>query len=164
LKERSLVVPTIFLQAAIGLIGIGALAFLLWEPHIEGRNVHATLFEIYFKDPFLAYAYVASIPFFVALYQAFKVLGYIGQNKAFSQVTVKALRTIKYCALAIIGFVAVSVIFIHPMFGDNDDRPAGVFMRILVTFASIVIATAATMFERVLQNALDMKSENDLTV
>jgi hypothetical protein len=105
MKMRSLVVPTIFLQAVIVLIGIGALALMLWEPHIEGRNAHATLFEIYFKDPFLAYAYLASIPFFVALYQAFKVLGYIRQNKAFSQVTVKSLRTIKFCALAIIGFV-----------------------------------------------------------
>src|SRR6266581_6863700 len=108
MKRRS----TIFLQVVIGLIGIGTLALMLWEPHIEGRNVHATLFQIYFKDPFLAYAYVASIPFFVALYQAFKVLGYAGQNKVFSQEAVKALRTLKYCAIAIIGFVAVSVIFI----------------------------------------------------
>ena len=103
---------TIFLQVVIVLIGIGALALLLWEPHIEGRNAHATLFEIYFKDPFLAYVYIASIPFFVALYQAFKVLGYAGQNKVFSQAAVKALRTIKYCAIAIIGFVAVGEIFI----------------------------------------------------
>ena len=153
---------TIFLQIVIVLIGIGALALMLWEPHLEGRNAHATLFEIYFKDPFLAYAYISSIPFFVALYQAFKVLGYAGQNKVFSQAAVKALRTIKYCAIAIIGFVAVSVIFM--MFGDKDDRPAGVFMRILITFPSIVVATAAAMFERILQNAVDIKSENDLTI
>src|SRR5499426_3723603 len=101
---------TIFLQMVIVLIGIGALALMLWEPHIEGRNAHATLFEIYFKDPFLAYAYIGSIPFFVALYQAFKVLGYAGQNKIFSQAAVKALRTIKYCAIAIVGFVSVSVL------------------------------------------------------
>src|SRR6266576_1410973 len=123
---------TIFLQVVIVLIGIGALALMLWEPHIEGRNAHATLFEIYFKDPFLAYAYIASIPFFVALYQAFKVLGYAGQNKVFSQEAVKALRTIKYCALAIIGFVAVSVLFM--VHGDREDRPGGTFMRILVAF------------------------------
>jgi len=153
---------TIFLQVVIVLIGIGTLALMLWFPHIEGRNAHATLFEICFKDPFLAYAYIASIPFFVALYQAFKVLGYVRQNKTFSQPTVKALRTIKYCAIAIIGFVAVGVIFI--MLGDKDDRPPGVFMSILTTFASIVIATAAAMFERILQNAVDIKSENDLTV
>src|SRR5919205_3694303 len=107
--ERS---STIFLQIVIVLIGIGTLALMLWEPHIEGRNAHATLFEIYFKDPFLAYAYIASIPFFVALYQAFKVLGYAGQNKVFSQEAVKALRTIKYCAISMIGFVAVGEIFI----------------------------------------------------
>ena len=86
---------TIFLQVVIVLIGIGALALMLWEPHLEARNAHATLFEIYFKDPFLAYAYIASLPFFVALYQAFKLLGYIGQNKVFSLGSVKALRTIK---------------------------------------------------------------------
>ena len=50
------------------------------------------------------------------------------------------------------------------MFGDREDRPAGVFMRILIAFLSIVIATAAAMFERVLQNAVDIKSENDLTI
>lgn len=144
---------TIFFQIVIVLIGIGALAFLLWEPHIEGRNAHATLFEIYFKDPFLAYAYIASIPFFIALYQAFRVFEYVRQNKTFSPATVKALRTIKYCAIAIVGFVCVSVIFM--MFADKDDRPAGVFMRILIAFPSIVIATAAAMFERMLQNAVD---------
>ena len=153
---------TLFLQIVIVLVGIGALALLLWEPRVEGVNAHATLFEMYFKDPFLACVYIGSIPFFVALYQAFKVLGYAGQNKVFSQAAVKALRTIKYCAIAIIGFVAVEEIFI--MLGDSDDRAGGVFMGILITFGSIVIATAAAMFERILQNAVDIKSENDLTV
>src|SRR5688500_8144179 len=96
---------TIFLQVVVVLIGIGALALLLWFPNIEGRNKHSTLFEVYFKDPFLALVYAGSIPFFIALYQAFKVLRYVGQNKVFSPEVVKALRTIKYCALAIIGFV-----------------------------------------------------------
>jgi hypothetical protein len=153
-----------FLQAVIVLIGLGALAVMLWEPQVEGRNAHATQFEIYFKDPFLAYAYIASIPFFLALYQAFKLLGYAGQNQVFSPAAVKALRTIKYCALAIIGFVAVSVIFMPFSDPGDDDGPQGVVMRILITFGSIVVATAAAVFERILQNAVDLKSENDLTV
>lgn len=77
--------PAIFLQAVVVLIGIGALAFMLWEPRLEGGNVHATPFEIYFKDPFLAYAYIGSIPFFIALYQAFTLLGYLGQNKTLAK-------------------------------------------------------------------------------
>ena len=137
---------SIFLQVVIVLIGIGVLALMLWEPHLEGRNAHATHFEIYFKDPFLAYAYIASIAFFVALYQAFKVLGYAGQNKVFSQAAVRSLRTIRFCALAIIGFVAVGEVFI--MLSNSDDRAGGVFMGILITLGSVVMATAAAMFER----------------
>ncbi len=153
---------TIFLQIVIVFLGIGALALMLWEPHLEGRNLHATLVQIYFKDPFLAYAYIASTPFFVALYHAFKVLGYAGQNKVISREALKALRTIKYCAMAIIGFVAVGEVFI--LLGDSDDRAGGVFMGILITFGSIVIATGAAMFERNLQKAVGIKFENDLTV
>jgi len=143
----------LFLQVAIVLIGIGVLALMLWEPHIEGRNAHAATFEIYFKDPFLAYVYVGSTPFFIALYRAFGLFGHVRKIGAFSQVSVDALRAIKHCAIAIIGFVAVGVVFVIT-FGDKDDRPAGVFMSFLVTFASSVIAIAAAMFARTLQNAL----------
>ena len=152
----------LFLRAVLVLIGIGALALLLWEPHIEGRNAHATLFAIYFKDPFLAYVYVGSIPFFVGLYQAFKVLGYAGRNKEFSPSAVKSLRTIKHCAIALVGFVAGAEAFI--MLGESDDRAGGVFMGVVIAFASIVVATAMAVLERGLQSAVEMKSENDLTV
>jgi hypothetical protein len=74
-----------------------------------------------------------------------------------------ARRAIKRCAITIIGFVAVEEIFIMLNHGD-DDAAGGVFMGALITFGSAVIATAAAMFERVLQNAVDIKSENDLTV
>ena len=152
---------TAFLQGVIVLVGLGALTFLLWEPNVEGVNKHATLAQKYL-DPFVVYVYIASVPFFVGLYQAIKVLGYAGRNRVISQDGVNALRTIKYCALAVIAFVAVSVLFM--IGGDRDDRPAGTFMRLLVAFPSVVVAAAAAMFERVLQNAVDLKSENDLTV
>jgi hypothetical protein len=155
---------TIFLQVVIVLIGIGVLAFLLWEPHLEGVNAHATLFEIYFKDPFLAYVYAASTPFFMGLYQALKLLGYARQNKVFSQAAVKALRTIKYCAFITAGAIVAAITYIRMAAHGNDDPAGFVMLGMVATFASIVIATAAAVFERVLQNAVDIKSENDLTV
>jgi hypothetical protein len=155
---------TIFLQIVIVALGIGALAFLLWEPHIEGRNVNATFFEIYFKDPFLAYAYTASIAFFIALYQAFKLLGYIRQNKVFSLNSVRALRTIKFCAIALVGFIAGAEAYIFIAVRGNDDIAGGVAIGLVLIFGSVVIGTAAAVFEKLLQNAVDIKSENDLTV
>jgi hypothetical protein len=159
LAKRS---STVFLQVVIMLIGVGVLTLLLWEPHIEGRNRHATAFEVYFKDPFLAYVYAASVPFFVALYQGFRVLGLVAENNVFSPAAVRALRIIKYCAIAIIGFVVVSVVFMSR--ADPDDGPPGVVMRILVLFPSIVVAAAAGTFQRILQSAVELKSESDLTV
>jgi len=157
---------TIFLQIVIVLIGVAALALLLWEPQVEGVNKDATQFEIYFQDPFLALVYVGSIPFFIALYRAFQALGYIGQNRAFSPEVVKALRTIKFCALAIVAFVVVEEIVLWLIIsdGDRDNPGAPILLGVLVAFPSIVVATAAAMLERILQNAVDLKSENDLTV
>lgn len=81
------------------LLSIGALVFLLWEPHVEGRNARATLFQIYFNDPLLAYDYIGSIPFFMALYQAFQALAAVRRNGTSSPATVNRLRTIRHCAL-----------------------------------------------------------------
>lgn len=153
---------TIFLQAVTVLISIGTLAFLLWEPHIEGRNAQSTLFEIYFHDPFLAYAYTASIAFFVALYQTFRALGYVRQHKIFTPATVDALRTIKWCAVVMIGFVVPAVAYLF-IVRPGDDIAGGVFLGVLVTFASTVAATAAAMFQRIVQDAVDMKFGNDAT-
>lgn len=145
----------LFLQVVVVLVGFAMLGWLLWEPHLEGRNVHATTFEIYFKDPFLAYVYLGSAPFFMALYRAFGLFAHVRQNGRFSEVTVNALRSIKRCAMALLGFVAGGVIFIL-LFGDRDDRPAGIFMSALIAFAASVAGTAATLLARNLQRTLKL--------
>lgn len=151
---------TRFLQAVIVLIGVGALALLLWEPHLEGRNAHATLFEIYFKDPFLAYVYMASILFFVALYQAFHVLGLIRENQVFSQAIVRALRIIQHCAVAIVGFVLGAVVFLF-LFGEQDGRPPVMFMGTIFILGSITAAAAAAVLESIFQIAIGKNAKNE---
>ena len=153
---------TLFLRAVLVLVGIGALALLLAEPHFEGRNAHATPAEIYFQDPFLAYVYVASIAFFVGLWHAFKLLGYAGRDRELSPAAVRSVRTIKYCAIALVAFVLGAELFI--LSNDSEDRAGGVVMGAVIAFASIVVATAMAVLERSLQRAVDMNSENDLTV
>ncbi|HTM46180.1 MAG TPA: DUF2975 domain-containing protein [Polyangiaceae bacterium] len=136
------------LRAITALIGVAVLIALLVEPHFEGRNAHVTGLKVYFGDPFLAYAYVASVPFFVALYQAFKALGYAAKNEASSGAVMKALRTIRYCAIVTIGSVALGEIFIA--LGDSDDRAGGVCVGGLIAFGSGVGAVTVAMFERAL--------------
>ena len=137
----------VFLKFVTVFVGIFAFAFLLWELHIEGRNVNATLFQIYFNDPFLVYAYVASIPFFVGLYHVVKGLGHFEQDNV---LLFKSLRTIKYCALAIIGFAAFGEIFIF--LNKSDDRAGGVFIGLVITLGSTLVAIVAARLESKLKN------------
>lgn len=156
-------VPTVFLQAVVVLIGIVALLFLIIMPTREGRAANLDWISIYI-DPFILYGYFVSIAFFVALYKAYQLLGYIGKNEVFSSHAVNALKSIKYCGLVLGALIVLGGIFSF-VFHDKEDDAAGFVMLCLIsTFISVVVATAAAIFERLLQNAVDMKAENDLTI
>lgn len=156
-------ISTIFLQAVIVLIGIVALSIMIWFPLTEGRAQNLDLPSIYF-DPFILYGYASSIAFFVALYKAFKLLGYIRQNKLFSLSSVRALRSIKYCAIILSILIVMAGLYIS-IFHNKDDDPAGFLaMCIVITFISIAVVTAVTVLEKTLQKGVDVKTENDLTI
>ncbi len=145
-----------FLQVVIVALSIAALAIMIWLPLTEGRATNLDLLSIY-SDPFIVYGYLASIVFFVALYQAFKLLGYIGQNKIISLNSVKALMTIKYCAAMLSILVVLAALYIRT-FHAKDDDPAGfIAMCIVITFICIVIAITVAKFEKYLRNSLEVK-------
>jgi len=152
-----------FLQAVVVLIGVVVLTILIVLPTREGRAENLDLFHIY-ADPLILYCYTASISFFVALYKAFKLLAYIRRNQVFSRGAVKAIKGIKYCAMLLGISILPTGVYIR-VFHPEEDDPAGfISLCIMATFACIVVATAAAIFEKILQNAVDMKSENDLTI
>ena len=153
---------TLFLKFVLCLIGIGALAGMLWFPQTEGRAANLDLISIY-SDPFIIYIYIGSIPFFVGLYQAFKLLNLIDANKAFTQGAVNTIKNIKFASLSLIVFIVLAMLYVR-FFAHGDDPAGPTMLGIIVTFAVTVIATAAAVFQKLLQNAVDMKSENDLTV
>jgi hypothetical protein len=153
---------TLFLKIVISLIGIVALVGMIWFPQTEGRAANLDLFSIY-KDPLIIYSFIASIPFFVALYHGFKLLSYVDQNQVFSEAAIKAVRNIKYCTITLSGFIVVGLLYIR-LFAHGEDAAGPTALGMFTTFACVVIATAAAVFERLLQNAVDIKSENDLTV
>lgn len=156
-------ISIVFLQAIIVLIGIATLAILIWAPLNEGRAANLDLFSIYF-DKFILYVYAASIVFFVALYKVFKLLGHIRQNELYSSEAVKAVKSIKYCAIVLSVLIVIAGLYIR-IFHSKDDDPAGFLALCIMTiFVAIVIATVSSIFEKKLQKVVDMKSENDSTI
>ncbi len=147
MKKSTIVLLRMFLV----LIGIGALVFLLVEPHVEGRNVNATAYEVYFNDPFLVYAYIASMCFFFGLSQAFFLLACIEQHKLYSQQSIHALKMIRYAALMLIGFITLpllSLFIVRP----GDDIAGGVAMALLLMVISGVVGVVAKVWEKKLRN------------
>jgi len=144
-----------FLQSALVLIGILSITILIIAPLREGRATNLSLLKIY-ADPFIAYIYIASITFFTALYQAFKLLTYISHNKVFTSEAVQTLKNIKYCGIVLCGFIFFAGLYIK-VFHSKEDDPAGFLALCFVSaFASIVVATAAAIFQKILQRGVDM--------
>jgi len=157
-------VSTLFLKIAVVLIGIPVLALCIFVvPEIAKFAV-----ELYPNMSYLKYLvfidlYVGAIPFYFALVQAFKLLIYIDKNKAFSELSVKALKIIKSCAIAISGIITLGMP-IYYLIAEKDDAPGIILIGLVIIFASMVIAVFAAVLQRLLQEAIDIKSENDLIV
>jgi len=143
-------------QGMLALLAVGALVFLLWEPHVEGRNRNATLYQIYFQDLFLAYVYLSSIPFFYGLFQTIRALGQICDQTEVSPAGISTLHAIKRCAWFVIGAAVLSLLFM--LEGDPEDRPPGLALRLFVILPSIVVAVLAAKYERSLQARWETQS------
>lgn len=139
----------LFLKVAVLFIAIAVFIWMIWFPQLEGRATNLDLISIY-ADPLIIYGYIASIPFFIGLYQAFKLLNYIDRNKAFSQNAVNALRNIKLSTLSLIVFIALGVLYIR-FFAQGDDPAGPTMLGICAAFAAVVIAAMADVFQRLLQ-------------
>ena len=155
---------TIFLKIALVLIGIPILALCIFlVPKIANYTAELLPNIAYIKYLVFIYLYVTAIPFYFALYQAFKLLSYIDKNKAFSGLSVRALKNIKYCAVTISIFYAAGMPVFYLM-AEIDDAPGIIVIGLVIIFASMVIAVFAAVLQKLLKEAIDIKSENDLTV
>ncbi|MEK4691131.1 DUF2975 domain-containing protein [Bacillus sp. FSL W8-1202] len=155
---------TIFLKIALVLIGIPILALCIFlVPKIANYSAELLPNIAYIKYLVFIYLYVTAIPFYFALYQAFKLLSYIDKNKAFSGLSVRALKNIKYCAVTISIFYAAGMPVFYLM-AEIDDAPGIIVIGLVIIFASMVIAVFAAVLQKLLKEAIDIKSENDLTV
>ncbi|MGE7982148.1 DUF2975 domain-containing protein [Solibacillus sp. NPDC093137] len=157
-------VTTLFLKVAVIFLGIPVLALCMFLVP-ELANVAAKMLPEFAVVKYYVYIVfdASAIPFFFALYQAFLLLRYIDNNKAFSDLAVKPLKKIKFCAITI-SVLHLLVLPLFYVFAELDDAPGVIFVGLIVPFASLVIAVFAAVLQKLLQEAINIKSENDLTV
>ncbi|WP_456270952.1 DUF2975 domain-containing protein [Bacillus sp. AK031] len=157
-------VTTLFLKIAVILIGVPVLALCIFlVPELGSVSAELLTDFSFVKYLVSGVFYASAIPFYFALYQAFKLLRYIDKNIAFSELSVEALKRIKYCAVTISG-LHLLVLPMFYVFAELDDAPGVIFVGLVVPFASMVIAVFAAVLQKLLQEAIEIKSENDLTV
>ncbi|MCM3400042.1 DUF2975 domain-containing protein [Oceanobacillus profundus] len=153
---------TLFLKLALFLIGTPVLALSIFGVYWLVNNPANPEYD-HILYPIIIGMYVSVIPFFFALYEAFKLLSYIDKNQAFSKLSVVALKKIKWCAITISGLYVLIIPFVY-IVAELDDAPGLIIIGMVPIFASMVIAVFAAVLQRLLEEAIHIKSENDLTV
>ncbi|WP_274307107.1 DUF2975 domain-containing protein [Solibacillus daqui] len=158
---------TLFLKLAVIFIGIPILAlciFLLpqiamvaFEEAKKGSELAYVVFGI------LSIMYISTIPFYFALYQTLGILNYIDKNQAFSELSVSALKKIKNCAITISGLYMVGLPLVY-IVAEWDDAPGLLLIGLVIVGASMAIAVFAAVLQKLLKDAIAIKTENDLTV
>ena len=124
---------TLFLKMVVILIGFPVLALcilgLLWlaKNPVNPDNAHMLY-------PILLGTYVSTIPFYGTLYQSFKILSHIDKNNAFSELSVNALKNIKYCAITISTLYVVLLPFVY-LVAEKDDAPGLIIIGMIPIFA-----------------------------
>ncbi|MCZ3366818.1 MULTISPECIES: DUF2975 domain-containing protein [Methanobacterium] len=153
---------TIFLRGLISIMGLAVLVLCILGMYwFANRVLEGEL--IYLHYAILLGLIIPAVPFFFALYQTLKLLNFIDNNKAFSNLSVNALKNIKYSAviISILYVICMPVVY---LVAKETDAPGFILIGLAITFAPVVIATFAAILERLLKDAIDIKSENDLTV
>ena len=155
---------TLFLKVAVFLIGSPVLALcLFWVPSIVGdRSILDPEISLW-RYPVMIGLYVTAIAFFMALFQSLKLLSFIDKSEAFSELSVRALKIIMTCAIIISAFYVAVLPLLYVM-ADSSDAPGIIVIGLVILFASTIIAVFAAVLKKLLKNAIEIKSENDLTV
>lgn len=116
-----------------------------------------------FRIPFIIAVYATAIAFFNILYQAFRILALIEKNQAFSNDARTAIQYIKFSSLSIALIYSLTL----PLFyfvADHEDAPGILVIGLILVFAALVVAAFAGVLQKLVNNALEIKSEMDLTV
>lgn len=155
---------TMFLRIAVFIIGLPILGIcIFWLPWLGNRLAEMNPDFAYLEYPFLIGLYATALFYFIALYQTLLLLGHIDQNNAFSELSVEALKKIKLCAFTISLLYAAGIPFLIGI-AKESNAPELTALGLVIAFAAFAIALFAAVLQKLLQEAIAIKSENELTI
>ena len=156
-------VTTLFLKLAVIFIGIPVLALCIFLVPKIG-NFAGELYPniAYLKSLVLIDMYAAAIPFYFALYQAFKLLTYIEKNNAFSELSLQSLKVIKKCTFTVILFILLAIVYLraHAQF-TGDDAAGPISLGLMGILATSIIAAIVDVFQKPIKNVMDSQPKNN---
>ena len=106
----------------------------------------------------------AAIPCFTALYQSYKLPGYIDTGRAFSELSARALKIIMRSAFVEFLICTLGGLPFFYVVAEKDDAPGLIIIGMAIAGAAFIIFVFASVLSTLLQDAIAMKSENDLTI
>lgn len=155
---------TLFLRVGVTVIGLGVLALcitllpVIWMHAYDEWPQHG-----YAMRAVVTAMYLSAIPFYIGIYRGWRILGAIDAGRAFSPRPIRALRVISYAAALISLIYTLSLPFFY-IWADSTDAPGLMMIGLFLTGMPLIISVAMALLQRLLAEAVTIKSENDLTV
>lgn len=151
-----------FLKSAVIIIGsIILILFIFVLPRIAAYIADIYPEYAYLKYPVLIGVYATGVPLYIALYKAFMLLNLIEDGNAFSDKSVIILKGIKTCAVSEV--VMYGLLFIY-LLTQNAVQPSVAIILFAIIFTAFTVSVFAAVMQELLKTAIEIKTENDLTV
>lgn len=157
MKQKAITI----LKISIVLIGLGVLGFCGILPLMMGigKEFEGSIGNL--RYPVLLGVYGCAVAFFIALYQFFKLLTNIEKSNTFSELSVKAIKTIAYCMGTACGILVVGGLPFFYHIAQLDDAPGLVIIGLVIALVPFALTVFAIILRMVFQDGIRLKTETE---
>ena len=149
---------TLFLKVILYALSLGAISLSVF---LIVNTIKLDLVGGY--NPILIGVSITMLPFLFIFYQSLQLLNLIDKNQSITKYSVNALKNIKWTSLllSLLYLVGSPYVFIV---AEKDDAPGVVALNMLLIIGPFTVGVFASILQKLLINAIDYKSETELTI